>query len=154
MSTALYQADFHEWTLDQSRRLRALLESRSNVDIDLEHLAEEVEGMGASQRGEVESRLAIILEHLLKLAYSPNVEARNGWTNSVVTQRIDLDSVLEKNPSLRRLLPELLPAAYRRGLRRAELARVSLSMDVLPMRCPFGLEREVLSDWLPMGPFA
>ena len=154
MSAALYESDFHEWTLDQARRLRGLLDTRSNIDLDLEHLADEVESMGASQRGEVESRLAIILEHLLKLSYSPNVEARNGWVNSVVTQRIDLESVLDKNPSLRRLMPDLLVTAYRRGARRAELARVSLSMDVLPSHCPFTLDAQVLSDWLPQGPFA
>ena len=66
----LYEDDFYAWTREQARALRRLAESRPNVGLDLEHLIEEVEDLGTSQRDAVRSHLRTIIEHCLKLERS------------------------------------------------------------------------------------
>jgi hypothetical protein len=71
MATAieeLYRQDFFAWTRDQARQLRELKEARPNIPLDLEHLAEEVEGLGLSDLRRVRSQVRRIIEHLLKLS--------------------------------------------------------------------------------------
>lgn len=53
---------FFAWTQEQS----ALIRAKRWSEIDVEHLAEEVEDMRKSERRSLESRLEILLMHLLK----------------------------------------------------------------------------------------
>ena len=78
-----YHTDFYAWTQDQACRLREAAAARVNLPLDFENLAEEVEGMGRSQASAVGSHLARIIEHLLKLSYSPVEAPRAGWRRSV-----------------------------------------------------------------------
>ncbi len=55
----LYRADFYAWARDQAEALRA-----GRLDeLDLEHLAEEVEGLAIAVRSAVRSRTRTIIEH-------------------------------------------------------------------------------------------
>ncbi len=67
MNSDLYERDFLAWTEQQA----ALLRAGELSAIDLEHLAEEVESMGASERREMCNRLACLLQHLLKWHHQP-----------------------------------------------------------------------------------
>jgi hypothetical protein len=58
----LYETDFYAWTQEQARLLR---EGRW-ADLDLENLVDEVESVGRSDKRQIESRLEILLAHLLK----------------------------------------------------------------------------------------
>ena len=60
----LYDEDFVRWSEEQSRALREAARSGVNLPLDWENLAEEVESLGRSQRRELRSRIAVILEHL------------------------------------------------------------------------------------------
>jgi DNA polymerase III delta prime subunit len=68
----LYDEDFVVWTERQAEILRRLAREGSNLPLDWDNLAEEVESLGKSDRREVESYLERILEHLIKLRYSPS----------------------------------------------------------------------------------
>jgi hypothetical protein len=57
-----YEADFFAWTQEQARLLRG----RDARGLDWENLAEEIDSMGRRDRRELESRLRLILHHLLK----------------------------------------------------------------------------------------
>ena len=72
----LYKDDFYAWTRDQAQALRRPTEARWNGPLDLEHLADEVEELGMQARNAVRSQLLRILEHALKLEYSPAAEPR------------------------------------------------------------------------------
>jgi hypothetical protein len=62
---SLYDRDFYTWTQDQAAALR-----RGRFKgLDLEHLAEEIEDWGKSERSAIESYAARILEHALKIGY-------------------------------------------------------------------------------------
>jgi hypothetical protein len=111
-----YDEDFFLWTRDQARRLRSIAAAGSNVELDWDHLAEEIESVGNSERREIRSRLETVIEHLLKLQHSPALEPRNGWIDTVRRERRRIELVLEDSPSLRRELPELVRKAYEGGV--------------------------------------
>jgi Domain of unknown function DUF29 len=79
----LYEEDFVRWAEAQAAGLRRAAETNSNLPLDWMNLAEEVESLGRSQRRELRGRLANIIEHLLKLEYSPRTEPRIGWLETI-----------------------------------------------------------------------
>ena len=150
MATQLYDQDLYAWTLDQASKLRRLAQERVNLDIDLEHLAEEIESVGRSSKREVGSRLETILVHMLKIAYSPAYEPLNGWRGTVKTQRDDLLAIIEESPSLRNIVREEFPRRYKRAAEETKLSHIDLTLAPIPRDCPFDLETQVLDeDWLP-----
>src|SRR5439155_14627168 len=72
----LYEQDFLLWTKEQATALRRAADS--NLPLDWENLAEEMESLGASQRTELNSQLRRVLRHLFKLEASPAFEPRAG----------------------------------------------------------------------------
>jgi vacuolar-type H+-ATPase subunit C/Vma6 len=57
-----YEEDFYAWTAHNAKLLR---EGKLS-EIDVEHIAEEIESMGKSEKRELLSRLAVLMAHLLK----------------------------------------------------------------------------------------
>jgi hypothetical protein len=47
--------------------------------LDLDHLIEEVEGLADTKLSAVLNSARVVMEHLLKLQYSPASDPRNGW---------------------------------------------------------------------------
>ena len=66
--------------------------------------------MGKSERDAVQSQITRVLEHFLKLAYSPADRPRYGWMRSVAEARGSLRKKL--SPTLRRDAEEALAALY------------------------------------------
>ena len=82
----LYEEDFARWTEQQSSALREAAGIGADLPLDWENLAEEIESLGRSQRSELRSRLAVILEHLMKLEHSPAIDrAPVGWRPSAAS---------------------------------------------------------------------
>ena len=73
MSTQ-YETDFYAWTLEQAELLR----SGRLSELDLVNLTEEMENMGRSEKRELESRLTVLLHHLLNGSFSRRCAARAG----------------------------------------------------------------------------
>jgi hypothetical protein len=150
MATQLYESDFYEWTQRQAAALRKMAAERVNSELDLENLAEEIESVGGSDKKEVKNRLTTILEHMLKIAYSPAYEPLNGWRGTVRVQRRDLLATLEQSPSLRRVVREEFERCYRDAAQDARLSHIDLSLAPIPSTSPFDLEEQVLDpEWLP-----
>ena len=55
----LYEEDFVRWTEQQSRALREAARLGTNLLLDWENLAEEVDSLGRSVRHELRSRIAV-----------------------------------------------------------------------------------------------
>ena len=70
----LYEKDFLAWTQQQSELIR---QGRWQ-EVDLDHLIEELEDMGKSNHRELESRLVVLLAHLLKWKFQLNQHKTNG----------------------------------------------------------------------------
>ena len=136
----LYEQDFFLWTRETAAALRA----RRFADLDVDHIAEEIEDMGLRDKRELESRLTRILEHLLKLRLAKGVILeynQAGWQASVFRQRRELAKLLRYSPSLRRLVtPDLIRECYQEAA-----AAVAIEYKVEPPNeCPFA-EEEILS---------
>src|SRR5918994_4701875 len=94
LERSLYQTDYYAWTKDQATKLRALAAARVNSTLDLENLAEEVESLGRSDLNTVRSQVRRIIEHLLKLEFSPSAQPRAAWRYSIAEARDDIEDHL------------------------------------------------------------
>jgi hypothetical protein len=147
----LYDDDFYAWTRDQATALRRLALTRPNVEIDLEHLIEEVADLGTNRRDAVRSQLRRILQHCLKLEHSPAGDPRPGWHDSVIEARLELEDKLSR--SLRRDLQRNLPKLYDQARRAAADSMRAYgegtAADALPETCPYGLADLLRHGWYP-----
>src|SRR5258708_17370673 len=105
-----YDDDFYAWTQHQAEVLRSM-RTRDNR-FDREHVAEEIEDLGKSERNALRSEVRRILEHFLKLAHSPAAEPRFDWMVSIANARAELDDRL--TPTLRHDSEAKLPRLYLR----------------------------------------
>jgi hypothetical protein len=147
----LYEQDFFAWTRSQARELRRFARARSNVALDVEHIAEEIADLGTERRDALRSWTARIIEHLLLLEHSPAKEPRRGWIDEIVNFRSEIERRL--SPTLERDLKRRLPILYdeaRRDLRR-KLERYGEAEIAarLPERCPFPLDQVLGEFWPP-----
>jgi hypothetical protein len=101
----LYDQDFVLWTKQQATALRR--SKGSNLPLDWENLAEEVESLGISQRTRLNSQIRRILHHLFKLEVSPRADPRAGWRATIRDARAEIQDLLEASPSLRREIGDL-----------------------------------------------
>jgi len=141
----LYELDFFEWTVRNGELLRA---GRFG-EADLEHIAEEIEDMGKSERHELGSRLCVLLSHLLKWKFQPGSRSRS-WRATIRGQRLGLHRLLREMPSLRRYLREEVSEVYPEAIERA-IAETSLPDENFPPACPFSFEQILDADFFPDG---
>jgi hypothetical protein len=142
-ASQLYDRDFFEWTQCNAALLRA-----GQLDqADIQHIAEELEDMGKSERRRLESRLEVLLQHLLKWQIQPNRRSTS-WQTTILLQRRELVKLLNESPSLRRVLSENLPEAYEGGRLRA-VRETGLRRSTFPEECPFTLAQILDSEFFP-----
>ncbi len=130
---ASYETDFYGWVQEQT----ALLRAGQYSALDMEHLIEEVESMGKSEKRELLSRLSVLLAHLLKWHYQPGLRSRS-WSATIKEQRKMMDLLLKDNPSLHAHLGDLLQDAYEVAVLSAE-RQTGLSESTFPASCPYSL---------------
>jgi len=151
MPDSLYDTDFYAWTRDQADKLRRLAAARSNVDLDLEHLAEEVEDLGSELRYRGESLLQNVIEHLLKLEYSPAVEPRRVWRRDTLKARQELGDRLTR--TIRNHLEATLNRRFAKARKAAAhgLEEDGVRADDLPVETSYTLEQLLDEDWYPVN---
>jgi hypothetical protein len=113
MDTAAVSSDLHQWALDTARAVR----ERRFEEIDCTRLAEELDDLASSEERALESHLAQLLYHLLKIEFQPERHGRS-WDLTVREQRNSIRRLLEKQPSLKALLldGQFLAGAYDNAL--------------------------------------
>jgi Domain of unknown function DUF29 len=136
-----YESDLYEWTKEQADALRR----RASNALDWDNLAEEIESLGTSQRSEIRSRLKVLLVHLLKWKYQPELQC-GSWRGSIREARDQIEDMLDDSPSLRAHPAECLPKAYVRARMKA-LDETGLLR--LPEVCPWTIEEILDGDFLP-----
>jgi hypothetical protein len=128
---SLHELDFYAWTLQQVD----LIKSGNLVDVDFEHVLQEIESMGASERRELINRLAILLAHLLKWHYQPSFRGRS-WQLTIKEQRRQLQRHLMDNPSLHARLDEFIADSYIDSVLLAA-KETGLDESAFPVHCPY-----------------
>jgi ribosomal protein L29 len=133
----LYETDFHAWAFEQAQKIRA------GEAIDAENVAEELESLGRSEQQQLESRLTILLTHLLKWEFQPDRRS-SSWKGTIKEQRHRIARLLLKMPSLQACLDESIADAY-------AIARISAGVETgmveedFPSECPYSTE-QILSE--------
>ena len=140
---ALYEKDIYAWSQHQAAVLRRMAANPAALpnDLDLEHVAEEIEEVGNEQRFGVESDLIQAFIHLIKLAVLPEDRAARRWTKEA--NAFLATAARRWRPPMRRAVdPDSLWSDARRQ------ATLDLEIDghavpPLPTESPFSLEELV-----------
>ena len=138
-----YDKDFYGWTQEQAE----LLKHGRFSELDIDNLIEEVESMGKSEKRELESRLTILLLHLLKWKYQ-EVRRSRSWQLSIDEQRIQFEETLNENPGLKPELDEIVKKAYRLAVIKAA-RETKISKAVFPECCPWNLAQFIEDGFYP-----
>ncbi|WP_295456274.1 DUF29 domain-containing protein [uncultured Thiodictyon sp.] len=145
MTAASYETDVVAWSNEQARLLRA-----GHFDqLDLEHIAEEIEDVGKSEQRELASRMAVLIAHLLKWQYQPERQSTS-WQRTIREQRRALAFHLKQVPSLKPKLadPEWQEAIWADAV---TLAINETGMGGFPDQCPWAVADILAQEWLPAG---
>ena len=113
-----YEDDFYAWTQHQAEVVRTMPVSDNRFD--REHVAEEIEDLGKSERDAVRCQIRRIIEHFLKLAYSPAQAPCFDWMHTISDARTALEDKM--SPTLRRDVETALERLYAGACRSAALA--------------------------------
>ncbi len=140
---ANYNKDFYAWLMNNA----SLLRQHKFNEVDIEHIAEELESMGKSEKRELTSRLTVLLAHLLKWKFQSALRSRS-WKNTISTQRIDILELLDDSPSLKYELEERVVIAYEKAKLSAE-DETGIDKNNFPETCPFTVEQLLKKDYLP-----
>jgi hypothetical protein len=130
-----YNKDFYNWTLHNADLIR----QQKFAEVDIEHVAEEIESMGNRDRRELINRLAVLIAHLLKWEYQPNKRSKS-WKLTIKEQRIKVLQLLEESPSLKHQLALKFNAAYEQAIVMAEI-ETGLEESAFPKESPFNLDQ-------------
>ncbi len=144
----LYDEDFYAWTQRQAALLRRL--PPAGNELDLQHIAEEIEDLGRSDLRAAQSFCEHIIEHFLKIEFSGLDQPADHWRDEIVEWRLQLDKILTRS-----ILAKLdLPARYRMALRLVRRLERDLPgfLSRVPAECPYTMEHIISSsdeDWFP-----
>ena len=138
-----YEKDFYAWTVRNAKLIRYGKFS----EVDVEHVAEEIECMGRSEKRELINRLAVLMAHLLKWQFQTERRSRS-WEDTIEEQRISISDLLEDNPSLKHEINNKIDHAYRLAVFTAA-RETGLNKVTFPLACVFTLEQCLDSRFFP-----
>jgi hypothetical protein len=140
-----YETDIVAWANEQATFIRA-----GRFDqLDLTHIAEEIEDVGKSEQRELASRMAVLLMHLLKWQFQPD-KRTNSWTATIKTQRRLLVRRIQKTPSLAPMLTdqEWIDEMWVDATAAAE-KETGIDLCTFPELCPWVMADVLTENWLP-----
>jgi Domain of unknown function DUF29 len=142
-----YDTDFVAWLDEQVHHLRA----GRLAALDVENVAEELEGLMRTERRELRSRLEVLILHLLKWDHQPE-QRSNRWRATVAEQRRRIRDLLLDSPSLRQEVGPICQAVYQDAVQQAAI-ETHLSESAFPPTLPCAVdqifERELRAEELP-----
>jgi hypothetical protein len=137
-----YETDVVAWACEQAELLR----SGNFSAIDVDHIAEEIEDVGRSERRELKHSLSVLIAHLLKWQYQP---ARRGasWAATIRLQRREIKYALKAMPSLRHCFDdeEWLDVMWQSA---CDHAQADTGLDI-PPPAAWSLEQVLDNDFWP-----
>lgn len=140
---ATYEQDIIAWANEQAHLMRT---GRFDL-LDVEHIAEEMEIMGKSEKRELASRMSLLLAHLLKWQYQP-IRRGSSWERTIRVQRKEIAYELRDIPSLKPLLQdsEWQDLIWDKAV---SIAAEETGLDVFPESCPWTFEQVLTVDFFP-----
>lgn len=143
---SLYEQDFYGWLQTTIQHIH-----KGELDsVDWKNLLDELEDLGNEQKHKLESRLLVLFEHLLKLAYWEQERDynRRGWEGTIVEQRKQLKRLLKKSPSLNPYFLKVFEDCYQ-DARDITIVKTGLNSDRFPSTPILTPEQALDETWLP-----
>lgn len=140
-----YETDVVAWANEQASLIRA-----GHFDqLDLTHIAEEIEDVGKSEQRELASRMAVLLAHLLKWQYQPSKRSKS-WQFTITTQRKEVAYVLKEAPSLKTKFSDesWVDLVWAKAKGKAEV-ETGLEVSIFPDACSWEMTDILKEGWLP-----
>ena len=103
--------------------------------------------MGKRNLHEMNSRVRVLLSHLMKWQLQPGKKSRS-WERTIASQRTELGQLLEDSPSLRVSIQPNLRHIYQKSVQLAVLD-TGLPNSQFPSECPFTVEQILDPEFLP-----
>ncbi|OBQ36425.1 MAG: hypothetical protein AN487_13010 [Anabaena sp. CRKS33] len=146
IATQVHDLDFYQWvqtTIDNIQR--GAIET-----IDWDYLVEELRDLGNEQKNQLESRLLVLYEHLLKLTYWWQERDYNqrGWRATILEQRKQLKRLLNRSPSLKPYFQEVAQEIYDDACQITSV-KTGLNANLFPPSPIANIEQVLNEDWLP-----
>ena len=144
-SRTSYDKDVILWSEEQARLLRA----RRFAELDIEHLADEIEDVGKSEKRELANRMAVLLAHLLKWSRQPENQT-NSWRSTIIIQRKRIALAIKETPSLKAVMRDRdwQDAVWLDALAQAG-KETGLAEEDLPEICPWTIDQVVDPEFWP-----
>jgi hypothetical protein len=131
---SLYEEDETAW-LEQTAEL---VRTNRFGELDPGTLAEYLSDMARRDRREVESRLIVLIAHVLKWIHQPERRS-GGWKATMIEQRQLLEILIGRGV-LRNHAEEVLSNAYAKAVERV-VAETGLPESTFPLSCSYTLEQ-------------
>lgn len=138
-SQSLYEKDFSAWLHDQIH----MIKMKDFAHLDIKNLLEEMETLGNSNPQAIESHIVIILTHMLKQKYQPSHSSKS-WNDSIVNARIQIEGIIEYNPSLKNYPETIIDKSYKKARRYAS-KQTKIELRKFELDCPWKLS-EILGE--------
>ena len=140
-----YEKDVILWSQEQARALR----ERDSSKLDIEHLADEIEDVGKSEKRELANRMAVLLAHLLKWRSQPERRSAS-WRRTIEHQRERIALLIKGTPSLKAVLGE---QDWRQDMWLDAIAQASKETGIdegaFPAASPWDLTETLGADFWP-----
>jgi hypothetical protein len=127
--TTLYEQDFALW----SEQMADLIASKRFDELDIANLVEEVRDLSKRERDRLLSSMRLILHHLLKWDYQPQLRSRS-WLATIQRERSNIADYLADSPSLKKYMTDAYLVNIYQKARLDAIAETSLD---LPDICPY-----------------
>lgn len=138
-----YEEDFVVWLDAQAEFLRA---GRLEL-LDRENLIDELTSMANHHRRKVQSRIEVVLTHLLKCQFQPDHKTRS-WQLTLLEQRHKIKGLIASSPSLRHVVTDKMEHCYQFA-RRMAATETGLPLTQFPQQSPYTAEQMLDEDFLP-----
>ena len=140
-----YERDVILWSAEQARLLR----TRRFSEPDLEHLAEQIEDVGRSEKRELAGRMAVLIAHLIKWRSQPG-NRTNSRRATISDQRKRIALALKETPILKAVMrdPVWQEGVWLDALGHAR-RETGLAEEDLPEACPWTMDQAADPEYWP-----
>ena len=138
-----HDEDFYGWAMANA----SLLKQGKTKEVDMEHIIEELEEMGRSEKYQLINRFSILMAHLLKWQFQHEM-AGHGRKCSIKDQRSKIKRLLQENPSLKPKIRESMSNGYMDAIILAS-KDTGFPENHFPPDCPYAFEQLMDDTFYP-----
>ena len=138
-----HDKDVYGWAVHTAQ----LLKDKKMNEVDFDGIIEEIEALGRSEKHELMSRLSLVIAHLLKWQFQPNMRGHS-WTYTIREQKKQAKIHYKDNPGLKSKLEEIIIDAYDIAISKAA-KETSMNEKDFPVQCPYTFEQIMNDEFYP-----